>query len=66
MSCWQCELDIPHVCYAGIPNARWGWTDEAVAHLEAAQRNGFMLTPAQHAQQRATTKPQPTKKRRTR
>lgn len=47
MSCWQCELDIPHVCYAGIPDARWGMTDEAVAALEGAQRHGFMLTPEQ-------------------
>jgi len=45
MSCFQCALDIPHVCYAGIPNARWGMTDEAVAALEGAQRLGFMLTP---------------------
>jgi hypothetical protein len=43
MSCFQCELDIPHVCYEGMPNARWGWTDEAVAVLEGAQRHGFML-----------------------
>jgi hypothetical protein len=43
--CWQCELDIPHVCYHGMPNARWGWTDEAVAALEGAQRNGFMGGP---------------------
>lgn len=52
MSCFQCELDIPHVCYAGMPNARWGWTDEAVAALEGAQRHGFMLTPAQQRQRR--------------
>lgn len=37
MSCFQCDLDIPHVCYAGVPNARWGMTDEAVAALEAMQ-----------------------------
>jgi hypothetical protein len=37
-SCWQCGLDIPHVCYAGMPNARWGLGDEAVAALEAARR----------------------------
>ena len=43
-SCWQCELDIAHVCYAGMPNARWGWGDEAIAALEGAQRHGFMLT----------------------
>lgn len=46
MSCFQCDLDIPHVCYAGVPHphARWGWTDEAVAALEGAQRHGFMLS----------------------
>jgi hypothetical protein len=38
MSCFQCDLDIGHVCYAGQPRARWGWTDEAVSSLEAAQR----------------------------
>jgi hypothetical protein len=37
MSCFQCDLDIDHVCYAGQPRARWGWTDEAIAALEAAQ-----------------------------
>ncbi len=36
--CWQCDLDIPHVCYHGFPNARWGLGDEAVAALEAARR----------------------------
>jgi hypothetical protein len=44
MSCFQCDLDIPHVCYAGMPHARWGMTDEAVAALEGAQRHGFMST----------------------
>jgi hypothetical protein len=38
VSCFQCDLDIPHVCYAGMPNARWGMGDEALAALEAAQR----------------------------
>ena len=52
MSCFQCELDIPHVCYEGMPRARWGWTDEAVAALEGAQRHGFMLTPEQQRQRR--------------
>lgn len=37
MSCFQCDLDIPHVCYEGMPNARWGLNDGAVAALEAAQ-----------------------------
>jgi hypothetical protein len=58
-SCWQCDLDIPHSCYAGMPNARWGMTDEAVAALEAAQRHGFMLSAEQHREQqrrRATSK----------
>lgn len=44
MSCFQCELDIPHVCYEGVARARWGWTDEAIAALEGAQRHGFMLS----------------------
>ena len=44
MSCFQCDLDIPHVCYAGMPNARWGMGDEATAVLEGAQRHGFMRT----------------------
>ena len=44
MSCFQCDLDIPHVCYAGMRNARWGMGDEAVAALEGAQRHGFMLS----------------------
>jgi hypothetical protein len=42
MSCFQCDLDIPHVCYEGVPRARWGWGDEAVALLESAQRHGFV------------------------
>jgi hypothetical protein len=37
-SCFQCDMDIAHVCYARQPGARWGWTDETVATLEAAQR----------------------------
>lgn len=80
-ACFQCDLDIPHVCYAGMPNARWGWTDEAAAALEGAQRHGFMggasllrridpepgvVREQRRAQRRAPTKPQPTKKRRTR
>jgi hypothetical protein len=36
--CWQCELDIPHVCYSGMPNASWGMTDNAVAALEGFHR----------------------------
>jgi hypothetical protein len=58
VSCFQCELDIPHVCYEGMSHARWGWTDEAVAALEGAQRHGFMLTPDQRrkAQQRLAGK----------
>lgn len=39
MGCWQCDLDIPHVCYHGVPNARWGLNDEAMVHLEAAERH---------------------------
>jgi hypothetical protein len=38
MSCFQCDLDIPHICYEGMQNARWGLNDEAIAALEAAQR----------------------------
>jgi hypothetical protein len=44
VSCFQCDLDIPHVCYQGMPNARWGLGDEAMAVLEGAQRHGFMLS----------------------
>jgi hypothetical protein len=47
VSCFQCDLDIPHICHEGVPNARWGWTNEAVAALEGAQQHGFMLTPDQ-------------------
>jgi hypothetical protein len=36
--CWQCDLDISHVCYHGDPNASWGLTDHAIEALEAAQR----------------------------
>lgn len=36
--CWQCDLDIPHVCYHGMDDARWGLHDGAIAALEAAQR----------------------------
>jgi hypothetical protein len=42
VSCFQCDCDIPHVCYEGVRDARWGWTDEAVAALEGAQRQGFL------------------------
>lgn len=63
MSCFQCELDIPHVCYAGLPRARWGWGDEAVAALEGAQRHGFMLSAAQRCAQQTSKKK---KKRKTR
>jgi hypothetical protein len=45
MSCFQCDLDIVHVCYAGQPRARWGWTDEAIATLEAAQHALFPVRP---------------------
>lgn len=56
MSCFQCDLDIAHVCYEGVPRARWGWTDEAVAAFEGAQRNGFMLSSARREQQRPSRK----------
>ncbi len=23
-SCWQCDLDIGHVCYHGINRGKWG------------------------------------------
>ncbi|HSX22854.1 MAG TPA: hypothetical protein VLE97_08795 [Gaiellaceae bacterium] len=36
--CWQCDLDIPHVCYHGMPDARWGLHDGAIEALEAAQK----------------------------
>ncbi len=38
MSCFQCDLDIPHICYEGDPDARWGLHDGAIAALEAAHR----------------------------
>lgn len=57
-SCWQCDLDIPHICYAGMSNARWGMTDEAVAALEGAQRLGFLLS-AEERRKRAAVKKQP-------
>ena len=56
MSCFQCDLDIPHVCYAGMPNARWGLGDEAMAVLEGAQRHGFMLSADQIRARLASTK----------
>lgn len=60
MSCFQCDLDIPHVCYEGSRVQRWGMGDEAVAALEGAQRHGFMLSAeqlrARHAAQRPTKK----------
>jgi len=62
MSCFQCDLDIPHVCYEGMPNARWGMGDEAMAALEGAQRHGYMLSAQRRAQQASAKK----KKRRIR
>jgi hypothetical protein len=45
MSCFQCDLDIPHVCYANIADDKgWGMTDQAIGAIEAAQRHGFLLT----------------------
>lgn len=41
MACFQCEMDIPHICYEGIPNARWRLGDEAIAALEAANRENL-------------------------
>lgn len=55
MSCFQCDLDIPHVCYAVMPNARWGLGDEAMAALEGPRRHGFMLTPEQRRDGGAST-----------
>lgn len=62
MSCFQCDLDIPHVCYEGSRVQRWGMGDEAVAVLEGAQRHGFMLSPEQLRARQVSTK----KKRRSR
>lgn len=53
MSCFQCDLDIPHVCYAGVRNARWGLGDEAMAAVEGAQRHGFLLTAEQRRARQA-------------
>ena len=68
MSCFQCDLDIPHVCYEGVPRARWGWTDEAVAVLEGAQRHGFMGGRSERAGRARPARPPraATKKRRSR
>ena len=44
-TCWQCDLDIPHICYEGEPSARWGLHDGAIEALEAAQhyvKHGFV------------------------
>ena len=65
MSCFQCDLDIPHVCYYGSRVQRWGMGDEAVAALEGAQRHGFMLSAEQlRARQAASTKTKKTARRR--
>jgi len=65
VSCFQCDLDIPHVCYAGMPNARWGMGDEAVAALEGAQRHGYMLSAEQlRARGRGLHRQASTKKKR--
>jgi hypothetical protein len=45
--CFQCDLDIGHVCYAGDPNASWGLTDRAVEALDAANR--YLSSPPGHA-----------------
>jgi hypothetical protein len=63
-SCWQCDLDIPHTCYARMPTARWGMTDEAVAALEGAQRLGYMLTSQLAAKPRQQRRRPVPKKRR--
>lgn len=39
MSCFQCDLDIPHVCYEGVRNARWGMTEEMCDVLDGVQRH---------------------------
>ena len=53
MRCFQCDLDIPHVCHAGDPDARWGLHDGAIAALEAADR---YLNPKEPKRQRRQTR----------
>ena len=60
MACFQCDLDIPHVCYAGIPNARWGLNDSAMEALEAAQR---YLNPPKPPKPERGRKPRPRRSR---
>ena len=62
MSCFQCDLDIPHVCYAGSRVQRWGMGDEAIAALEGAQRHGFMLSADQLRAREASATKTKTKK----
>jgi hypothetical protein len=38
VSCFQCDLDIPHICYAGSPDARWGLHGGAIAAIESFER----------------------------
>lgn len=54
--CFQCDLDIPHVCYEGSRVQRWGLGDEAIAVLEGAQRYGYMLPSAQQRAQQTANK----------
>lgn len=54
MSCFQCDLDIPHVCYEGMREARWGLTEEMAAVLESMQRH--MSMNESRARQRSTVK----------
>jgi len=56
-SCFQCDMDIAHVCYARQPRARWGWTDEAVATLEAAQQLLSRPTAPARAAERRSVQP---------
>lgn len=44
MSCFQRDLDIPHMCHEGISNARWGWNDELAAHMRASYVPGLRHT----------------------
>jgi hypothetical protein len=54
--CFQCDLDIPHVCYAGVPDARWGLNDRAIDALEAARcylRRGIEGAPPMRKQKQS-------------
>ncbi len=69
--CWQCDLDIPHTCYHGIPVNGWGMTDTAVAAMDAANRylrtgSPFPVEPATARTRKKLARKSPSKRTRTR